>query len=39
LGIYLDVDADWDEVDALVHDAYVLVAPKGLASALAGGDA
>jgi hypothetical protein len=39
LGVYLDVAVDWDEVDELVRDAYVLVAPKGLASALAGGDA
>ena len=33
LGIYLDVDADWDEVEALVHDAYMAVAPARLAAA------
>ena len=39
LGVYLDVPVDWDEVDELVRDAYVVVAPKRLAEALAGGDA
>jgi hypothetical protein len=33
LGIYLDVDVDWDEVEALVYEAYVAVAPAGLAAA------
>ena len=33
LGIYLDVDVDWDEVEALVHEAYVTVAPARLAAA------
>jgi len=35
LGVYLDVPVDWDEVAELVCDAYLLVAPKGLAAALA----
>ncbi len=37
LGVFLDVPVDWDEVAELVCDAYALVAPKGLAAALAGG--
>lgn len=32
LGLRLDVDADWDEVDAVVREAYLLVAPKRLAA-------
>jgi hypothetical protein len=36
LGVRLDVDVDWDEVEALVRDAYVLVAPKSLARQLEG---
>ena len=28
LGVYLDVPVDWDEVTALVEDAYRAVAPK-----------
>ncbi|CAN5683183.1 MmcQ/YjbR family DNA-binding protein [soil metagenome] len=31
LGVYLDGDVDWDDVTALLHDAYVTVAPKRLA--------
>jgi hypothetical protein len=30
LGVYLDVDVDWDEVAQLVADAYRQVAPEGL---------
>jgi len=37
LGVYLDVRVDWDEVAELVRDAYLVVAPKSLAGALAGG--
>lgn len=36
LGVFLDVPVDWDEVAELVRDAYLLVAPKRLAAALAG---
>jgi hypothetical protein len=34
IGVHLEVDADWDEVDAIIRDAYRLVAPKTLASQL-----
>jgi hypothetical protein len=34
LGVYLDVPLDWDEVDALVRDAYRTVAPKTLSAKL-----
>lgn len=37
LGVYLDVPVDWDEVAALVEDAYRVVAPKKLAALLDGG--
>ena len=37
LGVYLDVSVDWDEVTALVEDAYHVVAPKKLAALLDGG--
>jgi predicted DNA-binding protein (MmcQ/YjbR family) len=30
LGVYLDVPVDWDEIAALVTDAYRCVAPKTL---------
>lgn len=30
IGVRLDRDADWDEIDGIVHDAYRLVAPKSL---------
>ena len=35
LGVYLDVAVDWEEIEALVRDAYLAVAPKPLARALA----
>ena len=36
LGVYLDVDGvDWDEIEELVTDAYLQVAPKKLAARLA----
>ncbi|MEV0070068.1 MULTISPECIES: MmcQ/YjbR family DNA-binding protein [unclassified Amycolatopsis] len=31
LGVRLDVDVDWAEIDHIVRDAYRLVAPKSLA--------
>ncbi len=34
LGVYLDVSVDWDEVTALVEDAYRVVAPKKLVALL-----
>lgn len=34
LGVYLDVPVDWDEVAAIVEDAYRCVAPKKLLAAL-----
>jgi hypothetical protein len=34
IGVHLEVDADWDEVDAIIRDAYRVVAPKTLASQL-----
>ncbi len=38
LGVRLDTDPDWDEVAALVEDAYRLVAPKTLIARLDGQD-
>ena len=35
LGVYLDVPVDWDEVAELVRDAYLVVAPRRLAQAVA----
>ncbi|MGW5742962.1 MmcQ/YjbR family DNA-binding protein [Amycolatopsis sp. NPDC003861] len=32
LGVRLDVDVDWAEVDRIVREAYRLVAPKTLAA-------
>jgi predicted DNA-binding protein (MmcQ/YjbR family) len=32
--VYLDVPVDWDEIAALVTDAYRVVAPKRLAAQL-----
>jgi hypothetical protein len=32
LGVYLDVPVDWDEVEALLRDAYRCVAPAKLAA-------
>jgi predicted DNA-binding protein (MmcQ/YjbR family) len=34
LGVWLDVPVDWDEVVALVEEAYRLVAPKRLVAEL-----
>lgn len=34
LGVYLDVDVDWDEVALLIRDAYRVVAPKKLVAQL-----
>lgn len=34
LGVYLDVEQDWDEIAVLVQDAYKTVAPRRLASML-----
>ena len=34
IGLRLDVDVDWDEVAAIVTDAYRHVAPKSLARQL-----
>lgn len=36
LGVRLDVDVDWDELAAIVEDAYRLVAPKKLVAQLDG---
>ncbi|MDX3189024.1 MmcQ/YjbR family DNA-binding protein [Streptomyces sp. MN03-5084-2B] len=32
LGVRLDVDVDWTEIDRIVREAYRLVAPKALAA-------
>jgi len=34
IGLRLDVDVDWNEVDAILRDAYRLVAPKTLVKQL-----
>lgn len=34
LGVRLDVDVDWDEIAAIVEDAYRLTAPKSLLAQL-----
>ncbi|HEV7886194.1 MAG TPA: MmcQ/YjbR family DNA-binding protein [Acidimicrobiales bacterium] len=34
LGVYLDVPVDWDEVAAIVAEAYRLIAPKKLSALL-----
>ncbi|WIX85996.1 MmcQ/YjbR family DNA-binding protein [Amycolatopsis sp. DG1A-15b] len=34
LGVRLDVDVDWVEIDRIVREAYRLVAPKTLAARL-----
>lgn len=34
LGVYLDVTVDWDEIAAIVREAYCCVAPKRLATAV-----
>ncbi|MDQ0378955.1 MmcQ/YjbR family DNA-binding protein [Amycolatopsis thermophila] len=36
LGVYLDVPVDWDEVRAVVREAYRVVAPKSLADRVQG---
>ena len=36
IGVRLDVDVDWDEVDGIIRDAYRLVAPKSLSAQLDG---
>jgi hypothetical protein len=38
LGVYLDVDVDWAEVESLIQDAYREVAPKRLVAQLNGRD-
>jgi len=30
IGVYLDVDQDWDDIAEIVEDAYVAVAPPKL---------
>ncbi len=34
IGLRLDIDLDWDEVDFILRDAYRLVAPKKLVKEL-----
>ncbi|MEQ7124045.1 MmcQ/YjbR family DNA-binding protein [Actinopolymorpha sp. B11F2] len=34
LGVYLDVDVDWDRIAEIVEDAYRMVAPKRLLAQL-----
>ena len=34
IGVHLDVDPDWDEIDAIVREAYRCVAPATLARQL-----
>ncbi len=34
LGVYLDVPVDWDEIVALVTDAYRMIAPRRLVAEL-----
>jgi hypothetical protein len=34
LGVRLDVDVDWDEIEAIIEDAFRTVAPKTLAARL-----
>jgi hypothetical protein len=34
LGVYLDVSLDWDEIEAIVSDAYRAIAPKKLLAIL-----
>lgn len=36
LGVRLDVDIDWDELDHIIRDAYRCVAPKTLARQIDG---
>jgi hypothetical protein len=37
LGMWLDVDVDWDELGELVTDAYRTIAPRSLVALLPGG--
>jgi hypothetical protein len=37
LGVYLDVPVDWDEIAAVIEDAYRVVAPKKLVGLLDAG--
>ena len=39
LGVYLDVPQDWDELNVLIRDAYVAVAPRKLAALVDSKDA
>lgn len=34
IGVRLDIDPDWDEIDAILRDAYRVAAPKTLAKQL-----
>ncbi len=34
IGVRLDVDLDWEEIDAILRDAFRLVAPKSLTKQL-----
>ena len=36
LGVYLDVDVDWDRIAEIVEDAYRTIAPKRLVAELDG---
>ncbi len=36
IGVRLDVDVDWAEIDRIVTDAYCLVAPKALIAQVPG---
>jgi hypothetical protein len=37
VGVYLDRDTDWDDIEEMVSDAYVTVAPPRLAAQIRGG--
>jgi len=37
VGCYLDVEVDWDALQEIIVDAYVTVAPAGLAAQIAAG--
>jgi hypothetical protein len=39
LGVYLDVEVDWAEIESIVREAYLCVAPKGLAARVTSLDA
>ena len=36
IGVRLDVDVDWGEIDGVVRDAFCMVAPKTVVAALRG---